>query len=244
MKLIKELILLPAGYSITAEVEEARNAIALKGHSIKTVTSAETNEQAGAVVREIRKYVKDVESLRVSLTKPLLDGQRLLKSLSDDHCAPLIAEQQRIEKLATDFMVAEQRRVAAAEEVRRVAFEKAEATRIAAEEAARKAAERMTTDAGLAKSKKLEAKAVAAAVAVQTIIAAPLPEGQRTKGQTFKKVLKWEVTDLNALVKARPDLCKIEAKASAIQATCVPEMPNLPLGLKLWWENQSVFTSR
>jgi hypothetical protein len=244
MQLVKELITIPSSYSITEEAEEVRNAFALRGASIHSVTCADDNERAGQVVRELRTHIKSVEAMRQTLTKPLLDGQRLLKALSDDHCAPLVEEQQRLERLAGAFAQAEARRVAAEEAKRRLEWEKAEAARVAAEESARKAAERATTDAGLDRAIKLEAKAQAAAEKVAEVIAAPMPTAARVSGQQTRQVLCWEVTDLHALVAARPDLCKIEPKASAIQATCVPNMPNLPPGLRLWYENKTIFTTR
>ena len=242
MKLIKEQINLPVQYSADAEAEELRNALVLKSRKVTAITKASENAEAGLAVRNIRTHLKGVEAARVELTKPLLDAQRLLKSLADDHSAPLRDEVTRVERLATNFMEAEQRRVAAEEAARQKAFQEAQAKQFAAEDAARKAAAKMTTDAGLAKAEKLEAKAVAAADAVQTIIAAPAPEVQRAKGQTMKQVLKYEVEDIRKVYAARPELCTIEIKPSAVLSTCNPELP-VP-GLKLWYENKATFASR
>ena len=242
MKLIRETITLPRQYSADADAEELRNQLVLASSKITAITSPEANATAGECVRNIRVHLKQVESVRVELTKPLLEGQRLLKALADDHCTPLKEEVARVEALATNYMEAEQRRVAAAEALRRKQFEEAEAKRIAAEEAARKAAEKMTTAAGLAKAEKLEAKAVAAEEAVQTIIAQPLPQVIKAKGQSMKQVLRYEVTDIRAVYAARPELCTVEIKPSAVLSTCVPEFP-VP-GMKLWYENKATFASR
>lgn len=244
MKLIKEKITLPVTYSITGEDEEFRNQLALRATSVHAVTCKEDNERAGEMVREIRAHIKSVELARQSLTKPLLDAQRLLKSLADDHCQPLLDEQKRIEQLAVGFAQAEQRRVAREEAERRAAYEKAEKERIEAEEKAAKAAARAKTDAGLAQAIKAEERAVVAAEKVAEVIAAPMPVASRVKGQQTKKVLRWKVHDIDAFCKARPDLCNIQPKPSAIQATCVPGMPNLPPGLEIWWEDQVVFAQR
>ena len=243
MKLIKETIQLPDIFGSTSDVEDKRNELVLASRAVTAVTNATQQDAAVAAARDIRTWVKQVEAARVEITKPLLDAQRKIKTLADDHCAPLIEEQKRVERMVTSFQEAEARRVAAEEEARRVAFEKAEKARIEAEEKARKAAERATTEAGLEKAIKLEEKATAAAEVANAVIAAPMPTAQRATGTTLRRVLKWEVTDINELVKARPDLCKIEPKASAIQATCVPEMPNKPPGLKLWWENTTSIRS-
>lgn len=73
----------------------------------------------------------------------------------------------------------------------------------------------------------------------EAIIDEPQP---KARGQRNHETLRWEVTDIDALYRARPDLCRLEPKASAIQALCVPEMP--PPGLKLWWEKKTIFTTR
>ena len=207
MKLCKtELNPIPI-LSIDGEAEERRNELALEARKITSIATATENDTARNIAVEIRTHVKEVEAARVSLTKPLLDGQRMLKKLSDDHIAPLEAELQRLQRLATVFLEAEQVRVAAEMKAR---------LELAAE---------AKTDADFA-----------------VISNEAMPTEARAQGQTLRKVLKWEVTDLRALYLARPELCKLEAKASAINVSCVPEMP-VP-GLKLWWENAATFTTR
>lgn len=78
--------------------------------------------------------------------------------------------------------------------------------------------------------------------AIESLLA-DQPTINRAHGQQSRELLRWEVTDIEALYKARPDLCRIEPSAKAIQALCIPEMPNLPPGLKLWWEKRVVFTT-
>lgn len=238
MSLINEKInyLPPEKYSIAPEIEQARNAIALRGQSITAITTADLNKDAGKIVRDIRKYVKDVEASRVALTKPLLDGQRLLKSLADEHCAPLLAEQKRLEKMAICFLEGEQRRIESEKKRQQEEFDAAQRAKFAAQDAAQ------DENLSAIQRKTLERKAALEASKVQAIIATPEPVLEKAHGQTMKQVLKWEVTDLMALVKARPDLCTIEAKKSAINASCHPDHP-VP-GLKLWFENQSTFTTR
>jgi len=243
MNLVKETILLPALYSVTAEAEEQRNQIALRGVAVKAVANAADNEAAGAVVRDIRAYVKSVEAMRQALTKPLLEGQRLLKALADDHCAPLLAEQRRIEGLAVAFAQAEARRVAREEEERQAAYRKAEQERIEAEEKARKLAEKANTEKQQVAAIKAAQAAEAKAAEVAQVIAAPMPTVNRVKGQQTKPVLMLEVTDVAALAAARPDLVTFEPKVAVIKGLFVPESPNLPPGIRMWWETKVVFSS-
>jgi hypothetical protein len=196
-------------FAVTPEAEERRNVLAESASTIRAVTTAAENLAARNVAVEIRTYLKDVEAIRTQLTRPLRDATALLKTVADDHVAPLAAELERLERIATAFAVAER-------------------TRAEAEEKAR---------LDLAAEAKTEEQ-------FQAVMAEPTAAARVARGQQLRKVLRWEVTDIAALVKARPDLCKIEPKGSAIQAVCIPEMPNLPPGLKLWWEEKTVFTTR
>ena len=209
MNLITQTISLPDRYSVPESAEEARNSLALMAQGVQSITTPGENEMARLVAVSIRTHLKEVESARVELTKPLLDGQRLLKALADDHIKPLKDELMRLERLATVFLEAEQSRVAAEMKAR---------LELAAE---------AKTDADFA-----------------IISNEPLPEINRARGQTMKQVMKITVTDIVALAKARPELVRMEPNLSAINALCVPDMPNLPPGLLLSWENKAVFTSR
>lgn len=239
--LIKETINLPERYSVTGDAEEARNQLALRSAKLTAVATAADNESAGAVVREIRAYVKAVEAVRTSITKPLFDAQKLVKSLADDHCAPLLAEQQRIERLAVAFAQAEARRVAREEEERQAAYRKAEAERAALEEKARLLAEKANTEKQQVTAIKTAQAAELKAAEVAAVLATQPPVAAKSKGQQVRKELRVEVTDIRALYAARPDLVKMEVNLAGVKATCVPEVP-VP-GLKLWWAEKVVFSS-
>lgn len=209
LKLVKEPYQPLPLLSIAAEAEDRRNELVQSALAVTQITCGSENEVARNVAVEIRQHLKDVEATRAELTKPLLEGQRMLKKLSDDHASPLKDSLERLERLATAFVVSERDRTAAEMKAR---------LDLAAE---------AKTDTDF-----------------QSVMAEPIQGESRARGQQLRQVLRWEVTDLSALVKARPDLCKIEPKGSAIQAVCVPEMPNLPPGIRLWWENVAVFTTR
>lgn len=195
--------------SISSEAEDNRNELALAALKVQSIATADDNEIARNIAVEIRNYLKSVESTRTTLTKPLLDSQRQLKRLSDDHIAPLTVELSRLERLATTFLQAEQARVAAELKAR----------------------------LELAAEAKTQAD-------FDTISNEAMPVMDKAQGQQMRKKLCWEVTDIRALAAARPDLVRMEPNAAGIQATCIPEMPNLPAGLKLWWEDKATFTTR
>jgi len=240
--LIAETIALPPVFSITHEALMERDEIALRAFFITAITDAAQNNAAREAAVEIRRYIKAVEANRTSLTKPLLDAQKTMKALADQHVAPLGQELLRLETLAGDFLVADQRRVAREEAARQEAYQKAEAERKAAEQASLAAAAAIITEEQLDVALKKEQVAIAAEASVQQIIQAPTPRLDKASGQSLKKVLRYEVTDIGALAAARPDLVRIEPNCSGIQSTCIPEIP-VP-GLKLWWEMKATFSSR
>ncbi len=270
--LIKQEIRLPEMFSVTAEAEAERNKLAERSQEIVAVTTAPEQNSAVEASRNLRSYVKDVETTRKALTEPLLHAQRLLKSLTDDHIAPLLVQQTRIEYLVTGFQISERRRVEEEEKKRREEIERLEDERQAAERKARdeiaqlyeakaEAAQWASQEAAKAKNAKQRAafaegekrrlaeeeirmliasqalaEAEHAKAASTAAIMAPLPEAQKARGVATKRELRVEVTDIHALYRSRPDLVRLEANIAGIKATCVPEMPNLPDGLKLWWE--------
>lgn len=76
------------------------------------------------------------------------------------------------------------------------------------------------------------------------VMAEPTVERAVAQGQQLRRVMKITITDIVALAKTRPELVRMEPNLSAINALCVPGMPNLPPGLLLSYENKSVFTTR
>ncbi len=231
--IIAESDLIPADLKIDRQ-EYIENADA-----IKSVTTAEQNTDAGELVVAIRKHVKTIESMRAERTRPLLDAQKILKAFYDSHTETLQSEINRLQSLGKAYIESENKRVEAEEKKRREDFEEAQRVQFALDDAARKAAESGSTVNQMLANRKLET----AKANVQAIIATPEPEANRAKGQTLKKKLCFEVTDILALVKARPDLCDIQPKKSAINAVCGVNLPPIP-GLRLWEESVSTYTTR
>jgi len=242
MKLIEQEIALPVLYTIEPSSVQARDAIMVTGSAIKSITTAGANTAAGMVVRDIRRHLRDVESVRKDLSAPLQAAAKQLKALSDDHIAPLQDEMARLEGLATAFMVGEQRRIAAEEKLKQEAFLKAQQEQFEAQDRAAKLAASVKTDAGLEKAIQAEVKADMAAAKVQDIIAQPEQFLQKARGQSLKQVMEYEVMDIKAVYAARPELCKIEISPAAVRSTCLPENP-VP-GLRMWWVNKSTFANR
>ena len=246
MNLIQQPIAVSPLIQYDLASQQMRDLMVQKAQLIQTIIKAEDNILAAGMAKEIRQHTKAVEAKRVELTTPLLEAQRLIKAIADNHTAPLKMELGRIENLATDFAVKERDRVVAEENAKRAEFDRLDKIRLQAEFDAKKLANEAMAVSGTFEQMDnaviAEKKAFEAIAAVQSVIAAPAPVVNRVSGQQFKKELKFEVLDILEVFKARPELCSLEIKPSAVKATCVPEMP-VP-GLKLWWENKTIFTSR
>lgn len=241
MRLTTE-IAVPAEFPLDATAQQKAVALMERAECCILVTTKPEADTAIDAARDIRSWLKEVEAARVELTKPLLTAQRKLKELADNHCDPLLTEQKRLERLYTDFVKKEERRVAEAERQRQAEIARLEAERLAREAQAVRAATDIADEAQLNQAIKLEQEAKAAEVKLQEAIVAPLPEVRKSGGAATKKVLRYEVLDIAQVYAARPELCKLEIKASAVLATCVPEMP-VP-GLKLWWEKTTNVRSK
>lgn len=188
-------------------------------------------------------WLDTLRKIKNAYSDPLIQHKARLERLHEDFTA---AERRRVQEAervrqAEIQRLENERRLAEAkarEEAERVARENREA-----EERARAREAKIKTDAQMqaamraeekrkaeAAARQAEADALAekarqASVAAQAAIRQPLPAVHKTAGLTTKREMAWEVTDIKALVKARPELCNIEAKASAIRAVCLPALP-------------------
>lgn len=118
MNLLKQSIPVLDPPCVSEQAEDARNELVQSALVITAIATADQNRIARNVAVELRAYLKSVESARVELTVPFLNAQRLLKSLADDHVAPLKLELDRLERLATVWLVAERSRAEAEEKAR------------------------------------------------------------------------------------------------------------------------------
>ena len=206
---------------IPAIVQNERNYLLTQSGASKSVKNINEDISCGLSVTSMRNHVKDLTAERMNRTKILDDAKKLIMNFFSDHISPIETEIERLKKLGNNFAESERIRVAEEEAERQRKFEEAQQAQFNAVSPVQEM---------IARRK------------VETIIATPEPEVNRAKGKTTKQVLKWEVTDLMELVKYNPQLCKIEPKPSAINATCHPNLP-VP-GLNLWFETESNYTTR
>lgn len=88
-------------------------------HSIQVIQSEEDVEIASKVLSKINKVLKDAESLRKEITKPLLDSKKKIDDLFKNATQAASDEDRRLRKLVIDWRSEEARRIAKEEERRR-----------------------------------------------------------------------------------------------------------------------------
>lgn len=190
------------------------------------IDSPEMFQTAGAELQAIKSRAKQIEELRLSLTRPLDESKRRIMDLFRQPLARLDEAEQLIRRGMLTFQQEERRKQ---EEARRAAEEaaRAERERLAAEqrereEAARKAREeaeaaaRAGDEAAAAAAREAaqhaaqEAEEAQAQVELAEVapIALAIVEAPKAAGISTRQNWKAEVTDLQALVLAAAERAK------------------------------------
>jgi len=243
MNLITEQIALPERYSLTPTAEQTRDLMIASAQMVTQVTNP--IEQAAASLQGVtlQAHIKEVKSARLELAKPLNDACDKLITLEKDYLAPLQAEKDRLGRLVTVYQIEEDARIKREEAARAAEIVRLEAIRLEAEAKAGRA----RSEAG-----QLRAELVAheASTAVQEVIRAPLPKPVKARGSATRRELRYVVIDVKSLYQARPELCALTERPSAIKAVCCPAEDanavnpdkSIP-GLSMWYESTTNFRS-
>lgn len=213
--------------------------------SVIGVTDEFTQGIAVDVSRDITKLRNEIELGRKSIKSPVLELGRKIDAKAEELESPLRLEQSRINKLVANYQAAETAKREAAErarqaEIRRIEAEQraaAEAERKAkqdAEEAFTKADQKAAEQAAKAEQDRLSKLQAEAAKARTEIVSAPV----KAAGLVIKKVTKFEVLNLDQVLKHRPDLCKFEISTSAVNEALRRGERNIP-GLRIWEETKA-----
>lgn len=182
--------------------------------SVTAVADAMDAEICADALRLVSEIVKEVEASRVEIGKPVLEVTRKINSLAKEFTADLAEEKTRLERILGTYQAEERRK---ADQLRK---------------AAQIEAQRLHT---LAQEASTEAESIAAdAVATAAYVAAAEIQPMKPEGVAVRQTWKYEVTDIAALFKARPDLCTIEPAAAIIRAV-IPHNQSIP-GLRIWQE--------
>jgi DNA repair exonuclease SbcCD ATPase subunit len=219
--------------TISADDAKAlRDSLLKQANEVTTITDRLDADDATQVLKALSSFEKEIEEGRTVAKAPILDIGRKIDALGKELCAQVLIEKSRISKAIGAFESAERQK--AEDERRRL---EAEAAKIAreADKAASLAASKATTEEAKARavdSVVEKAQTQVANIKAQVVNLAP----KKAEGSKLLKKVCFEVTDMQALYKARPEFCVITENGQAIRAI-LKTSPNLQVpGLRHWVE--------
>ncbi len=268
-KAIRTLLLDSSNFLTIKDRNEA-NGVGESARSIRTHIKA-VREIGMSLRRPLKSAQDQIKSIEDDYCKPLEERQSRLENLVTVYAraeAQRVAEEERkrqeeVRRIEQERIAAEMKARQERERIDREAREAEAKAKAEAQAEARTASELFK--AGLAEEKRRqeaeEARAKAEAEIEQArldslakltvAVVAPIAE-HKISGAATKRVCKWAVTDEKALLKARPELFKIELKRSAVNSTCFPnsfeatadnpDKSSVP-GLALWYDQETVIRS-
>ena len=186
---------------------------------IKTIEDAFDAECAADVLGNISRELKAMEDARKAVKAPVLELGKRIDALAKEWATEIEAEKTRISRVLGDYQLAERRKK---EEAERAAREESRIKQIQAEAEIEK---------GNVEAAEKHVQAIAA------IQAKASEASHQIAGTAVRETHQFEVTDIAALFKAAPHLCKIEPDNAAIRAA-IKTNKNIP-GLRIWTEAKS-----
>ncbi len=238
---MNSIIVADGGYklALTGSAEEQRKKLIEAAERVPAVTDADSQAAAFDVMKNIRAWMKSVESARVEVKAPILQASRLIDSLASEHIAPLEAAVKTLDRMLSAFHETEQKRIA--EEQKRVDEEIALRKQIEddakweAKQAAKELEKPDASEEDLARAVEAEAEAKLEAERTMAALRTPVvTTPTRQAGMVIRKVVKWEITDEKKLFAAMPHFFRIEPNRAVINGS-VTKTTKID-GLKVWEE--------
>lgn len=223
------LPIVPSADAITA-TEAAlarRDELVLAAGGLKVVTTAEHAHLAGEHLRNLKRFSKDIEEARKRVKGPIDQFAAQIQEVAKLLTEAVAGQAKRIDSLLGTYQLEQQRLQREADEKAR-----AEEQRIL-DEANAKAQKAIESGRNVdAKLEKIDAQAfdeVAEVRAQALAVAAP-----KVEGVSLRTEPDFEVLDIHAIYKARPDLVKLDVDRSALKSY-LKKFPKAELpGVRHW----------
>lgn len=228
---------LDAAVSATATARETRDALLISARRGTAVTSADSAERAGTLLRQIKGFTRSIEDARKEVKEPVIEIGKRIDTLAKELTCELETEATRLSRLVGAWQ-AEQNRIA--EEARRKAWEEEQRIKEEANRKIREAEEHSRTQASFEKkADKIEAAAIQAIV--ETRVAAAAVAQPKPAGLATREEICFEVTDLTALYEAAPYLVSLHPNTAAIKSALkgLSGAQTLP-GVRHWKEQKAI----
>jgi len=225
---------------ITASALAESSKVLAWAREVTIVQGAEQQALAVDALGQLKSLSKRMEQSRELAKRPALEIGRLLDAKAKEFCLPLNEEAERVSRLISAFQRIEAARVCKIREE-----EEAKRRKTMAEEAAKLAA----LDAKMAKAKssaKLSSLAAEKQIVEQetqqkVLESVALENSQqviRKAGMIVRKEWNFEVLDIHALFRARPECIKFEPNSTVIRGLIGAGNREIP-GLRIWEETST-----
>lgn len=202
---------IPGLPSATQRALDRRDELVLAAATVKAVTDPTTAEQAGTALKNLKAFSREIEDTRSEVKKPVLLIGKQIDALAAELTTAVEAEAKRISRLLGNYQLEVQRKQQDAERKARE-----EEQRIL-EEQNRKAQAAIDSGRNVeGKLENIEAQTFEKVALVRAEAAAPV--APKIAGVATRTEVKFEVTDIAALYKARPELVSLTPVTAAIKA--------------------------
>lgn len=215
-----EIELSPAAFN-------ARAAALLASGNVRAIGSVADLDAAASALTQIKSLTRSIEDSRKDVKAPVLEVGRRIDTVAKEYLAPLDAEAGRLSVIVGSYQEAARRKAEKEREEAAKAQAEAMAELDRAQSAAVAAGDAVAADA---------ARAVAADKIAESQLAAIAAEGPRLDGITTRTAWKFDVSDINALFAARPELCIVTPNNAAIRAVVKASKGAAIPGLRIWQE--------
>lgn len=215
---------------LTREARTIRDALLAEAAECLRVTDAFEAEVAADLLKRTKGWTRQIEAGRSAVKAPVLELSRRIDGLAKELVANVDAQAARISRILGEYQ-AEERRKAAEKLREQQRQEEALRRQAAAEKAAVEIQADSPQEAEAQKEAITRRYQEQVAEGRQALIAAAPP---RIAGTGVREDWKFEVTDINELHRARPDLVVLQPNNAAIRAI-IKHNQSIP-GLRIWKE--------
>lgn len=212
---------------LSAAAFNARTVALAASGNVRAIASVEDLDLAAAALTTIKSLTRSVEDSRKAVKAPVLEVGKRIDSVAKEYLAPLEIEGTRLSTLVGSYQEAARRKAER---------EREEAAKVQAEALAEMQAKQAAAMAAGDEAAADAARAEAADKIAASQLAVTEAEGAKLDGIATRTAWKFEVLDIQALFKARPDLCVIEPNNAAIRAILKFNNGQPIVGLRMWQE--------
>ena len=215
-----EIELSPAAFN-------ARSEALMTSGNIKAIATVSDLDAAAGALTVIKSLTRSIEDSRKEVKAPVLEVGRRIDAVAKDYLGPLDTEAKRLSVMVGSYQEAAVRKAAKLREEEAKIQAAAVEEMLAKQNAAAAAGDEAAGDA---------AREEAANIIAASQIASTNAEGPKADGIVTRTAWKFEVSDIDALYAARPELCAISPNNAAIRAVLKGNNGKPIAGLRIWQE--------